>query len=126
MSKFLASIAAVALAGAISVGLAASPAAAATVAQPGSADFLGGGTDEGPVGVECTDCLAPGGGSSNAIVGGMPVPKNFALPLGGTIGPPDCVTGCDAVPEPKSWALLMLGFGLAGASLRAGRRLGVA
>lgn len=44
---------------------------------------------------------------------------NWAGPQVGTLGIGGSTGG---VPEPASWALMIVGFGLAGASLRAGRR----
>jgi len=35
-----------------------------------------------------------------------------------------CTAGCGAVPEPASWAMLIVGFGMVGAGLRQRRRLG--
>lgn len=96
MHKFQASLAAQALAGALSIVLSATPAAAVTVTG------------------ECANCLAAALGSS---AGGSAAQK---------VIDPNCIKGCGAVPEPMSWALLILGFGLVGANLRARRRLDVA
>lgn len=100
MNSFRASIAAQMLAGALCVALAATPAAAVTFTAP-SGPVLG---DLGPGTLGLRDFVSEGGKTS---------------------GPPDCITGCLAVPEPMSWVLMMFGFGLAGANLRARRRLGV-
>ena len=35
-----------------------------------------------------------------------------------------CTAGCGAVPEPATWAMLIVGFGMVGAGLRQRRRLG--
>lgn len=35
-----------------------------------------------------------------------------------------CTAGCGAVPEPASWAMLIVGFGMVGAGLRQRRKLG--
>lgn len=95
MYKFRASIAGQALAGAFSVALFATPAAAVTLTG------------------ECVSCMAAPFASS---AGAMGFQKD--------IGPPNCIKGCGAVPEPMSWVLMIFGFGLAGANLRARRRLG--
>ncbi len=104
MNNFRASIAAVALAGALCVALSATPAAAVTFTAP-SGPSLG---DLGPETLGLRD---------------------FASEPGKPIGPPHCITGCaigGGVPEPMSWVLMFLGFGLVGTNLRARHRLDVA
>src|SRR4051812_11956612 len=108
MNSFRASLAVLALAGGLGMALSATPAAAVTFTS-GCADCL--------VAPSATHDLGPG------TLGRRDFDAGFQKP----IGPPDCVRGCGiggSVPEPMSWALMILGFGFVGASRRAGRPLG--
>jgi hypothetical protein len=108
--NFRASTSVLGLAAAISIGLATTAAAAV------------------PIIGECTDCLAPQLSATGDYLGrGSLVRNDFNPSFQPIVGPhPDCITGCGAIPEPMSWVLMFLGFGLAGAHLRAKRRLSVA
>ena len=84
--------------------------------QAGPAQASGGGTPFGLPGFSTlpgrvVTTTPPGGGS-----GGTP-------PGGGSGGTPNPV---GAVPEPASWALMILGFGVVGASMRRKRRQSIA
>jgi PEP-CTERM motif len=110
MNRLRVSLTTLALGGALSIALSATPAAAVTF------------TDI------CTDCLAVPPVPAAADLGvGTLVLEDFSPRFHKIVDPqPDCITGCGgAVPEPTTWVLMFLGFGLMGAHLRAGRRLGV-
>jgi uncharacterized membrane protein YgcG len=82
-----------------------SPASGGTVGRPGT-------TGPGPIG------SFPGGGGSGGGGGSISGPNNPAPPV--AIVPPPSAA---AVPEPASWALLILGFGVIGSGLRRSQKM---
>lgn len=76
------------------------PASGGTVGRPGT-------TGPGPIG------LFPGGGGGSG--GG-----SISRPNNGIVPPPPPAA---AVPEPASWALMILGFGLVGSGLRRSQKM---
>ena len=73
------------------------------VAVPGGGGGGGGGGGATPI----------GGGTDTGVVPSTPVPVPVPVPV------PDVVS---AIPEPESWAMMILGFGAIGAALRGQRR----
>lgn len=82
------------------------PASGGAVSRPGA-------TGPGPVG------SFPGGGGGGGGGGSISGPNNPAPPA--TLVPPQPPAA--AVPEPATWALMILGFGLIGSGLRRSRQI---
>ena len=96
-----------------------------SVTNPVAPGFLGG-TSTDPYNSSRTTTVSTLGSCTNSSIGEIAgdtlVSYNMAFINAYLAAHPQL----DAVPEPATWAMLMVGFGLVGGALRSGRRRGVA